>query len=96
MIRGDICKACRAVPMQLMHQLSAETQINMLAADASSLRLLASAQDVGRVTHCVSVHSLNPELGLFEPQGRMPLPPIGCPVPETAPLLQYKPQVQHA
>lgn len=81
--------------MQLMHQLSAETQISMLAADVSSLRLLASAQDPGRATHCVAMHSLSPELGLFEPQGRVPLPPIGCPVPKSATLLQHKPQVQH-
>ena len=77
-----------------MHQLCAETQISMLAADASSLLLLASSQDVGRPTRCVSMHSLNPERGLFEPQGRVPLPPIGCPLPKTATLLQHKPQVR--
>ena len=80
--------------MQLMHQLSAETRISMLAAEPGSLLLLASAQDAGRPTRCVAMHSLDPEHGLFESRGRVPLPPIGCPVPKTATLMQHKPQVQ--
>ena len=95
----DACErpaeVCSAVCVQLMHQLSAETQISMLAADAGALLLLASAQDAGKPTRCVAMHSLNPERGLFEAQGRVPLPPIGCPVPKTATLMQHKPQVQH-
>ena len=79
--------------MQLMHQLSTETQISMLAADAGNLLILASAQDVGKPSRCVAIHSLNPERRLFEPQGRVPLPPIGCPVPRTATLTQHQPQV---
>lgn len=79
--------------MQLLHQLGAETHTSMLAADVSNLLLLASAQDKGKPTHCVVMHSLNQALGLFEPQGRVPLPPIGSPVPKATTLMQHKPQV---
>ena len=78
---------------QIMHQLSADTQTCALAADVSNLLLLASAQDPGKATRCLAVHSLSPEAGLFEPQGRAPLPPIGSPTPSAAAINLFRPQV---
>ena len=78
---------------QIMHQLSADTQTCVLAADVSNLLLLASAQDSGKATRCLAVHSLSPEAGLFEAQGRAPLPPIGSPTPSTAAITLFRPQV---
>lgn len=79
--------------MQIVHQLAADTEACMLAPDLGSCLLLASARDPGRPTRCLAMHSLSPETGLFAPQGRVPLPPIGSTFPSTAGSNQFKPQV---
>ena len=80
--------------VQLMHQLSADTEVAMLAPDLSNQLLLASARDPGKPSRCLALHSLNPELGLFSPQGRISLPPTSSPTPSVAGSGQLKPQVQ--
>ena len=80
--------------VQLMHQLCADTEAAMLAPDLSNQLLLASARDPGKPSHCLALHSLNPELGLFSPQGRISLPPASSPTPSMAGSGQLKPQVR--
>ena len=68
----------------------------MLAPDLSNQLLLASARDPGKPLHCLALHSLKPELGLFSPQGRISLPPASSSMPSVAGSGQgqLKPQVQ--
>ena len=66
----------------------------MLAPDLSNQLLLASARDPGKPSRCLALYSLNPELGLFSPQGRISLPPASSPTPSVAGSGQLKPQVR--
>ncbi len=91
--RQSICATDAILHVQVMHQLSGDTETCMLAADVSSPLLLASAQDPGKPTRCMAVYSLSPEAGLFKLQGRAPLPPIGSPTPSAAATNLLKPQV---
>lgn len=60
-----------------MHQLATETLVCAMVPEVGTGLLLASAQDPGRPSGCVALHSLHAETGLFLPRGRLPLPPIG-------------------
>ena len=80
--------------VQLMHQLCADTEAAMLAPDLSNRLLLASARDPGKPSRCLALHSLDPELGLFSPQGRISLPPASSTTPSVAGSVPLKPQVQ--
>ncbi|CAL8466974.1 g6510 [Coccomyxa elongata] len=62
--------------LQLMHQQTTDTTARNLAPEPRTGLLLAAAQDPGRPSCCISLHSLHAESGLFAPRGRMPLPPI--------------------